>query len=60
MSGKKGMNREALEEIKNVNQEIVHHLSGYNPSKNNYERGNRTADHHSRHDSRDFVATSQF
>jgi predicted transglutaminase-like cysteine proteinase len=60
VSAKKSLNQEAIEEVRNVNQEIATSLHNYNPVRSSHqEQRNRTAEHH-RADSRDIVVTSQF
>jgi hypothetical protein len=62
VSAKKLSNREALEEVRALNQEIASSISSFHGSKSKpVEQRNRTADNTNRDDySRDFVATSQF
>jgi hypothetical protein len=57
------MNREALQEVRSVNQEVASSLSSFNPAKSQhfaYEQKNRTADRTRDDYSRDQVATSHF
>lgn len=61
VSAKKNMNKQAIEEVRNVNYEIVTSLSSHNPAKNSqYEQKNKTTTHYREDSSRDYVATSQF
>lgn len=62
VSDKKSANRQALEEVRAVNQEIVSSIGSFHGSKSKQvEQRNRTADNTNRDEySRDFVATSQF